>query len=223
MYGFNSLQAQAIIVSVDYHDFLSLTLEANAHHFESLIVATTPQDKKTQSIVSSVPNATCHVTEVFYEKRCSFNKGAAIEECLGLTSRLGWFVLMDADIIMPKEIMLHSMDEQKLYCPYRRILENPSLYESFYKDEKDWVNLYLEDYNGRVTCGYFQLFNSNAKPLQHTPWFPTTVCDAGGSDILFDDKWDMSNKTRIITLQVLHLGKTCENWWGRKSPFFKND
>ena len=104
MYGFNSLQAQAIIVSVDYHDFLSLTLEANAHHFESLIVATTPQDKKTQSIVSSVPNATCHVTEVFYEKRCSFNKGAAIEECLGLTSRLGWFVLMDADIIMPKEI-----------------------------------------------------------------------------------------------------------------------
>lgn len=223
MYEFSSLQAQAIIVSVDYHDFLSLTLEANAHHFESLIVATTPQDKKTQSIVSSVPNATCHITEAFYEKGCSFNKGAAIEECFNLTTRLGWFVCIDADIIMPKKIILNNMDKQKLYGTQRRILKNPSLYESSYKDPISWQNLYLDWHPSIQAGGYFQLFHSMAKPLQNYPWYPTTICHAGVSDYLFNDKWDRLNKTRIMALELLHLGDTCENWGGRKSPFFKND
>ena len=45
----------AILVCVDYSDLLAITLPHNRHHFNKVMVVTTPEDKDTIRLCESFP------------------------------------------------------------------------------------------------------------------------------------------------------------------------
>ena len=218
------LPTKAILTCVEYHDILGLTLPINAHHFESVTVVTTPGDKKTQEVVDKIPNATCHLTDAFYAHgREFFNKGASIEEGFDVVGRDGWILVLDADIVLPSKIELPNLNEQKIYGTQRRILEDAHLFvDGLFREEEGWEKLPLK-YEGSCNFGFFQLFNSNAKPLKSHPWYPVEWQTAAFSDVVFDKKWDVQNRHRLLDFQVLHLGEIEKNWLGRTTPFLNGD
>jgi hypothetical protein len=76
------IKLDIIIVSVDYNDFLSITLK-NTTKFSNVTVVTSPSDVKCQELCQEF-GANCIITENMYENGAIFNKGKAINE--GITS-----------------------------------------------------------------------------------------------------------------------------------------
>ena len=214
-----NISIKAILVCVDYHDILSLTLPTNAHHFDSVLVVTTPNDRKTQAIVDRIPNATCHCTNAFYEHGCAFKKGAAMEEGFDIVGRDGWIVVLDADIVLPPQMRFPNLSEQQIYGVQRRMCEDISLYaEGWYHDYQEWQALpTMPDTD--IAVGFFQLFNASADHLTNRPWYPIEWKHAGGCDSFFERKWNNQNRIRLFDFQVLHLGTAGKNWFGRTTPF----
>ena len=80
----------AVMVSVDYADLLSITLPRNRHHFERVMVVTTPNvsDLATRE-VARANNAELFCTNSFYDDGAHFNKWKALEQALDK----GWKIL----------------------------------------------------------------------------------------------------------------------------------
>lgn len=215
----NDLSAKAILVCVEYHDILELTIAKNASHFESITVVTTPDDIQTQSVVEKIPNARCYLTNAFYANGCAFNKGAAMEEGFDTAGRNGWIVVMDADIVLPPKINISELSDQKIYGVQRRMLEDVSSYaDGRYHEIEEWKTLpTMPDTD--IAVGFFQLFNSCAPPLSNRPWYPIEWKHAGGCDSFFERKWSNQNRVRLFDFQVLHLGVPGKNWFGRTTAF----
>ena len=214
-----AISLKAILVCVDYHDILSLTLPDNALHFESVTVVTTPADKKTQEVVSKIPNAQCHLTDTFYAHDCAFNKGAAMEEGFDVMGRDGWIVVLDADIVLPPHMHFPALDTQQIYGVHRRMLEDVSLYaEGWYHKIEEWKTLSTMN-DTDIAVGFFQLFHASANHLSNRPWYPVEWKHAGGCDSFFERKWSNQNRIRLFDFQVLHLGTPGRNWFGRTTPF----
>ena len=205
---------KAILVCVDYGDILALTLPRNAKHFERMVIVTTPGDLETQEVVRQIPNAECHLTNVFYEGDVIFNKGAGMEEGFDKLGRDGWIVVMDADIVLPLPLSLpQQRDSQKLYGAGRYMLADPSQLT----DELDWAQLPAK-HDKDAVCGYFQLFHADAAVLQSRPWYPVYWKHCGGPDSDFEKKWDKRQRIRMPGIYVLHLGPDGTNWCGRVTP-----
>jgi len=119
----------AIVVSVDCHDFLEVTLPWNAGHFDQVLVVTTEEDRKTQRIVKRVKNALYLTTNAFYRNGAEFNKGLAIEEAIAETfefcTRDDWVCHLDGDVLLPKEADLtRELSPGYLYLAQRRFCED---------------------------------------------------------------------------------------------------
>src|SRR5271166_6643517 len=105
-----SIFIEAIIVCVDYADFLAWTLPFNRGQFDGCVVVTTPQDTATQDICSHY-HIRCVVTDVCHNGGKAFDKAAMINAGLRECSRRDWIVQLDADILLPpraKELIERS-------------------------------------------------------------------------------------------------------------------
>lgn len=133
---------RAILVSVDYSDLLAITLPYNRHHFDEVMVVTSPNDDKTKMIADKC-GAVVFTTDSFYKNGADFNKWRALEEGLDYFGRFGWLCIMDADVLWPRDTklctcpchsgiggMMHiraccklgcSLIRGKLYTPRRRM------------------------------------------------------------------------------------------------------
>lgn len=206
--------ARAVTVCVEYDDFLRLTLPRTIQHVSSLTVVTTPEDTRTQALCRQYPQkVNILTTDAFHANGAAFNKGAAIEHAFSLLGRHGWFLLLDADILLPKVIPAFPLMTGKLYTPRRRILSKvdgltttagviPAV-------------LPLREEHGHF--GYFQLFNAGDPAIEMLPWYPTDWVHAGGCDSVFEKRWELQNKLRP-PFEVVHLGDPDENWYGRTRP-----
>lgn len=201
---------RALVVCVNYDDFLRITLPQNIKFFDEVVVITSPQDRRTVDLVSNFSNARCFVTDAFYRHGASFNKGLAIEECYDFMGRTGWMVNLDADIILPYKIVA-PVDKQVLYGVRRRILKNPA----HYRKDMNWRKARRR--NDRIICGYFQLFHATADVLKVRPWVGTESIHAGHYDHYFQDHWPKEKRV-FLPIDVLHLGPVDTNWFGRASP-----
>jgi len=207
------IKLDIIIVSVDYNDFLSITLK-NTTKFSNVTVVTSPNDVKCQELCQEF-GANCIITEKMYENGAIFNKGKAINEGIKSLTNPEWILLLDADIYLKSDFLevLEKTDmyQQNLVICKRLIIED---YDSFIRWKSGEEVGTIERSKG---FGYFQMFNIS-KFKKNYIIFPENSDDASWSDISFRDRFN-KNETELDTI-VLHLGKICQNWKGRITERF---
>ena len=207
------IKLDIIIVSVDYNDFLSITLK-NTTKFSNVTVVTSPIDVKCQELCQEF-GANCIITEKMYENGAIFNKGKAINEGIKSLTNPEWILLLDADIYLKSDFLevLEKTDmyQQNLVICKRLIIED---YDSFIRWKSGEEVGTIERSKG---FGYFQMFNIS-KFKKNYIIFPENSDDASWSDISFRDRFN-KNETELDTI-VLHLGKICQNWKGRITERF---
>lgn len=204
---------RALLASVEYADLLSLTLPWNKHHFEEMLVITTPDDHQTMAVCRQ-NDTPYYATNAFHEPPAVFNKWLATEEALDVMGRHGWLCILDADILWPRRLPEIKWKKGKLYTPHCRIVkelgrEIPA--------ETEWERYPLRR-NRREWAGYTQIFHADDSHLGPPPWYQTNWKHAGGADSFFQKKWSWFNKVRP-PFDVLHLGPNSQNWCGRVTPF----
>ncbi len=204
---------RAIMVCVDYHDLLAITLPHNRHHFESVLVVTSPADNAVFEICKE-NNAEVYCTSAFYDDGANFNKWKALENGLDHYGRHGWLCLMDADILWPKQIPPTNLQKGCLYTPQRRMFTD--LTKPIPYDPGEWVK-YPIHRNVREWAGYSQIFHADDPVPPAPPWHEINWRHAGGADSYFQRLWLDSNKLRP-EWDCLHLGPAGVNWCGRATP-----
>lgn len=206
----------ALVVSVEFTDILSLTLPYNRHHFDKVVVVTSPTDYWNLLPLTDANDAHLYGTDAFYRNGAKFNKWLALEEGLDRLGREGWIALVDADILWPKVVDLERyLRPGYLYCPYRHIAE-PIPKEI--PPESEWQTKYSMHRQLREFAGYSQVFHASDPVLGFPPWHQTDFTSAGTADSFFQAKWPEDRKIRP-TFRVLHLGSPGANWCGRTTPY----
>lgn len=199
---------RTIIVCVDYWDYLDECLPYNRHHFEEVLIVTSPQDTRTQHVCENL-KVPYFITDAFYRNGAKFNKWLALEEGLDYFGRHGWITILDADIVIPKSIEWPKLDQTKLYGP-ERYMSTHLLPEEQWKTMPLWTN--------KEFSGFFQMFHASCPFLPDAPWHQTNWTHAGGADTFFQQNWPASQKVRL-PFPVLHIGPNGKNWCGRVTPF----
>ena len=207
-----------VIVSVNYNDFLIITLENNLKIFENITVVTSHEDTICQEICKKF-GIKCIKTNVMYENGDSFNKGKAINEGIKSIKNADLILLLDADIIVTENIDLDNLNDEVLYTSDRWICFNYFQYDRWSKNNVTLQNIgKWEEDKG---FGFFQLFNYNNESINKDVIFPINYEDASNSDLVFRDSF----KTREnISVDVIHLGDIKKNWKGRiTNKFITNE
>lgn len=199
---------RGVTVCVEFDDLLAITLPHNRHHFDEFLVITTPQDYKTQEVARR-NNAGIYMTEAFYKRNAIFNKWLALELGLDSFGRHGLLVLMDADVLWPRDVDHSVYRKGFLYTPRRRCQLDISAPPA---SEDRWGSLPL--YRDVEWAGYSQIFYADDPHLPEPPWHEINWLHAGGADSFFQDLWPKENKVRPAW-ECLHLGDPGSNWCGR--------
>ena len=205
-----------IIVSVNYNDYLLVSLSNNIKYFEDITVVTSSDDLVCQKICD-IFGVKCIITDRIYEDGASFNKGKAINDGIKSIDNPDWILLIDADIVLTKKIDIND-DVDVLYTSDRYICKDYNTY-------KDWQDGKIEidkvgKYETNRGLGFFHLFNINSSDINKELPFPESSNDASWSDLHFRDKFTKKSK---IDKSVIHLGPTYKNWKGRKTDAFLSD
>lgn len=233
---------EAVVVSVNYSDFLAWTLPLNKYHFDRLVVVTSKGDKATQKLCEH-HYIECIATDDMYANGDVFNKGKAVNAGLKALDFKGWCVHMDADIVLPprtRELLgLLPLQEDKLYSADRFMVPSfeawanftgsPSVQHAEWRTYPDAfplgyrLNFPNDRWKGWLPAGYFQLFHRNARAFDKI-WYPENCPNASGSDLLFAEFWSRENRVLIPELIVYHLdsggSEIGANWNGRTTPLF---
>jgi hypothetical protein len=232
----------AVIVSVDYADFLAATLPLNKPHFNRTLVVTAEHDTATRRLCRHL-NVECLVTDVMTRDGQKFNKGAGINLGLETLDFPDWCVHLDADIALPPRfremLQRKALNEQVLYgadrmmCPsYEAWAEfqaapvvqhehgrtSPAPFPLGYRVVRTKTDF------GYVPIGYLQLFNRNSGYLG-SPLYPAAHDGADKSDLEFAIRWPASHRQLLPEVFVYHLQSEGDapngaNWDGRTTPTF---
>lgn len=234
---------EAVIVCVNYSDFLAHTLPYNKNHFDRLVVVTDKADERTRRLCE-FHHVECVQTDVFYSEGAPFNKAKGINVGLNRLSRRGWVLHLDADIYLPpltRRILENiELDPAYLYgidrmmCPtyesWVRFRENPKL------THEGWIYIHptifplgvrIAEYMGRgyEPIGFFQLWNPSGSGVN---WYPEEHGSADRTDVLFAKKWTRGKRGLIPEIIGVHLDsedldlkQMGKNWNGRKTAPFE--
>jgi len=229
---------EAVVVCVNYGDFLAHTLPQNKNAFDNMVVVTTPTDLYTQA-VCEFNNVKCITTDSFYENGASFNKANGINVGLKALKRKDWVVHLDADIWLPtlfrRVLDACELNDSCIYGIDRLMCKSYDDYQRFMSYQKPmhegWVYMHLDFFpmgtrlvkyhdDGYIPIGYFQLFNAN----KCQNWYPTEHMTAARTDMQFAMKWPKRKRRMIPELACVHLESEGaimgSNWSGRKTPIF---
>jgi len=195
-----------VIVSVNYNDFLLLSLKNNIKLFENIHVVTSKDDFLCHKICEKF-KVNCIKTDIMYEGGSKFNKGKAINLALNYIKEPSFVLILDADIIVENKIDLNELREDTIYSTGRYYINN---YEQLkeYESNSDIQNFLYEEFRG---IGFFQLFYNDGQK------YPESFDDAGWSDLVFRDGF--KNRKELNNI-ILHLGQCSKNWQGRITDRF---
>jgi hypothetical protein len=238
---------EAVVICVNYSDYLAHTLPASRSVFDNMVVVTSTTDVDTVLICNKY-NVRCLQTDAFYEDGASFNKGAGINVGLAALSKKSWVVHLDADIYLPAmtRFILERvpLNQKKIYGIDRLMCESYSQWieylESTRSLHESWtfahLNLfpggsrivqygdYIEDGgppDGWVPIGFFQLWHPGTSGVFD---YPERHAAADRTDVLHTKKWKRADRELIPELVSIHLDsvkvRMGENWNGRRTPKF---
>jgi len=218
----------AVLVSVDYADFLKYTLPYNIGHFDRYVIVTTPYDVETQCLATQY-GAQLVISDRCHEDGDAFNKGKLLNDGLAVLDDPDWVLFTDADILLPprlrsvvagvahrREVMfgarrrlLSTIDEATIH----RLLTRPG----------DVSLSEVEDPRHIEPLGYFQLWNARAAAVRDR--WPQVLSEefatAAAIDSWFHIHWPR-NELRWLGddagLDVYHIphGPQGQNWNGRR-------
>jgi len=194
-----------VIVSVNYNDFLEITLKHNTQIFDSIFVVTSTSDEKCQEICQRMGVRTL-VTDCMYSDGAKFNKGKAINHAIASIKDPDLILILDADIIVTERIDISKIENGTIYYKDRIILDSAKSYDRFLKGDSK----FRIDSQGPL--GYFHLFRYD-KRIKYLE----TCKDASWIDIKFASKF--KHKVKIGN-PAIHLGQEGKNWSGRITPEF---
>jgi hypothetical protein len=225
---------EAVIVCVNYDDYLAITLPRHINLFDNLVVVTSTEDVKTQELCTEM-GVKCIVTDSFYDNSAMFNKGKAINQGLQALDLSDWVLFLDADILLPKDfrylINKQDLNPGNLYYTKRvNARNNNDDVVRYLQDEtisSNW-NMFNE-FVDESPHGYFQLVNKNASIVKSLGknWYPDIFKSAGECDEQFCKIWPLHKQVLLSdSFKVVHLPHGYNrgvNWFGRKSDRFSLD
>lgn len=195
------MKLDALCVSVGYADLFTRSITRWARSCDRIICVTTPTDTETHGLCES-HGIEVFATDAFYRDGASFAKARAMQEAIDAT---GWtdadlLLLFDSDIVPP----INWRDEAEKMKP-------GYLYGAprFAVDEDGPL---IIDRKRRIPHsqpqGYFSLFYADEFPGlevggNHCGWY----------DVTFANHW--RGHWRELPIELIHLGRPCENWLGR--------
>ena len=237
------MKIEAVVVCIDYSDFLKITLPNNKQHFDRIVVVTDTKDTETAKVCGFY-NVHCIQTDVFYTNGSTKpNKALGINEGLKALTLDGWVLQMDADIWLPpltRVILEHHVPKDDCIYGIDRLMCNS--YEDwidFIHMNKDirpihegWVYLHLSQFeigqrivqyhgDGYMPIGFFQLWNPKASGVYT---YPKEHAAFDRTDVLHLKQFPRENRRFIPELVCIHLASEDtfmgQNWGGRRSKQF---
>jgi hypothetical protein len=185
------MKLEAIIVSFDYSDLLSITLPKNKDSFDRIVVYTKPHDTETQR-VCALNGVECITTDSFTKDGAKFNRGAVYNEALRTLRFNEWVCLMDSDIIVIPDFHQHfrsvNPDKECFYGVRRYDVQTPEQYRAVSLNQnllKDEITLFRG-----FGYGYLQIFHYDSSIFQQT-WngqYPESF-SCSESDWVFRNQW----------------------------------
>ena len=248
----NIKSIDALIVCVNYDDYLELTLPTVVSQVDRVLVVTDKNDKRTKKVCDKY-GAKCIVSKRLHENGAKFAKGKAINEGLEYLKPKDWVLLLDADVMLKpnfrQDLNGYILNPGALYYTKRwgpaDVYQIPSFTKAL-KQAKDpevlfnnFANTNVAQIEGRegndiehLPFGYFQLFNIKAQSVKaQKTIYPETSDTAEHDDKVFGFEVFPVHKKASLPVpkfSVMHLphGIFQTNWKGRKSPrleaVFKN-
>lgn len=233
------LNLEAVVVCVNYSDFLEYTLPHNMQFFDRIVIVSDHNDKLTKRVCDKY-SVDCIRTEVMYDDGDKFNKGRAIN--LGLQNLRhdpdSFLCHIDADVLLPHNFSnVLKMAKIKQDCIYGCDRLNTISYENFDANirkgtpQHQWrfmvtpnpefpvgSRLLHKEY-GWLPIGFFQLWGSSMGRQ-----YPIVCGSAEHSDVLFSVQWPREKRLLLPEFFCYHLeseaGEMGVNWKGRKTKIF---
>jgi len=241
------MKLEAVVVCVNYSDFLAHTLPHNKQLFDKIVVVTDLHDDKTKKLCEYY-NVECVCTDEFYRDGSKINKGRGINEGLKVLSLDAWVIHLDADIFLPpltREILQNlesELDKKGIYsidrmmCPtyeaWAKYVCNPSpLHEGwiFVHTNAFPLGVRIAEYKGKgwEPIGFFQMWHPSTSGVYT---YPDEHGAIDRSDVLHCKKWERKNRHLLPELICIHLesenlnlSEMGANWSGRKTKLFSPD
>jgi hypothetical protein len=234
------MKLEAVIVCVNYSDFLAHTLPSTKNQFNQLVVVTDYEDVETKRLCEYY-NVKCVQTDVFYENGDKFNKGKGINEGLKHLDLDGWVVHLDADIYLPPQTrsILENLplDSSKIYGADRLMCPNYDEWKEFENCpspiQDAWIFVHLTRFpvgvrlceyktyhGGYEPIGYFQLWNPTTSGVTA---YPDKHGFADRTDVLHCKKWPREKRELLPEIVLIHLESEAGiglNWKGRTTEKF---
>jgi hypothetical protein len=235
------MKLEAVVICINYADFLSITLPNNKSFFDKIVVVTDTQDTETAR-VCEFNNVECIKTDVFYTKKGSKpNKAKGINEGLKYLNKDAWVLHLDADIWLPA-LTRHNLDNYPLdpTCLYgidRLMCDSFMDWMKYFYSGKPvnegWCYTHLDAFpvgtrlvkyhsEGYIPIGFFQLWNPSVSKITH---YPEQNAAFDRTDTLFAQLFPKKSRRFIPDFAVIHLASEDtyqgQNWQGRISKPFR--
>lgn len=234
------MKLEAVIVCVNYSDFLAHTLPSTKNQFNKLVVVTDYNDLDTKRLCEYY-NVKCVQTNAFYENNDTFNKGKGINEGLKHLDLDGWVLHLDSDIYLPPQTrsILESLplDSSKIYGADRLMCPNYEEWQKFLDFpspiQDSWIFVHLTRFpvgvriceyktyqGGYEPIGYFQLWNPKTSGVTQ---YPTEHGFADRTDVIHCKKWPREKRELLPEIVTIHIESESGlglNWKGRTTKKF---
>lgn len=200
----NPSKIDVILVSVDYNQYLEKVLYHNTKIFKSITVVTHVNDIECIQICNHY-NVNYIISDDIYQNG-TINKSIGLNKAISSLVDADWILIIDADIIINKEIDLKSLNKEYLYTSGRYICDDMKNYEKWKSGELSISHIgKLEADRG---IGFFQLFNYMMKKKYPDSNYGR-YSESTWSDIIFKQGF---KKRKTLELDVIHLGKPYQKW-----------
>jgi len=227
---------EAVIVCIQYADFLRETLHHNLDHLDDIVVVTSPSDRETLNLCTKWSVRTV-ATEVHHDRRGDgFNKGRLINMGLGHLRRLGWTIHLDADIVLPDRfrwmISRRPLDEESIYGMDRLRVRGWQAWQDLQRDEM-FRRPYRDHFcvvppglplGARPVHGSYGYCPIGYAQMWHSKWrdrrYPENQGTAEHTDVLHSLQWPWNKRVLLPEVVCYHLETSGNNWNGRTSPRF---
>jgi hypothetical protein len=240
-------QIDAVIVCVNYADFLAETLPHNLPQLDSVTVVTDHDDHATQALCKRL-DVQCLKTDVMYRDQVkpAFNKARAINHGLAHMGLDHWVIHLDADIALPphwrKAVINADLDTKNIHGWDRvnvhggeewdkirlsgSLQDEWSCFVHFPGGQDVGSRIRHGDYAGWLPIGFAQLWNPRGSEVWRYPVKPNS--DMEHTDVLHAAQWERARRVLLGESILYHLvspdlpkGDNGTNWSGRKSGPFR--
>lgn len=237
------MKLEAVIVCVNYSDFLRVTLPQNKKHFDKIVVVTDKNDQETVQVCLE-NNVSYIQTDDFYRdggEKPKPNKSIGINAGLSQLDLDGWVLQIDADIWLPsftrRMLECIDLDGTCIYGIDRMMCGSKQQWDEFVKSNKlvhDRFLLHLDYFpiGNRIVqlnsdsyfpIGFFQLWNPNISGVKTYKEEPGTGFER--TDILHVRQFAKNHWKFIPEIVCIHLASdgsfNGQNWNGRASKRFE--